>query len=433
MPNDPFIGMTIGSYKVLSFISRGGFGAVYKGQHTILTERIVAIKVLRTVLLNSQQERNNFILEAQTLERLKHHHVLPIIDVGIQVDMPFLITEYAEHGSLRDRLKRHPQKPLPLSEALTILSQVGQALHYAHQKNIIHRDLKPENILFNVKGEALLADFGIATVLATGSVRYVEATGTPAYMAPEQFRGQVSKESDQYALGCIAYELFTGSRPFNAPDFVAMAFQHATVPPIPPRQLNAQLPLYIEQAILKAMAKERKDRFPDVAAFIAALQVPPVHRIPNPVPAAKPNPVPAPMPIPAPVLNPFDAITAKTKISAGSMYLISLISLIILPYLVFLIVVLIVQHRTKKPSRFVRFHMMQSVLCSGCISVIVIIFTILVNILNNPIITFIVLLLIILFLVMSIVAMIGAFRGKYTKLPLFGKYAEKYAEKRRVR
>lgn len=376
MSSDPFIGMIIGSYKVVSFLAGGGFGAVYKGQHAILTERIVAIKVLRTVLLNSQEERKNFIQEAQTLEQLKHHYVLPIIDVGIQVDMPFLITEYAEHGSLRDRLKRQPQRPLPLSEALTILSQVGQALQYAHQKNIIHRDLKPENILFNAKGEALLADFGIATVLATGSVRYVEATGTPAYMAPEQFRGKVSKESDQYALGCIAYELFTGSRPFNAPDFVAMAFQHATEPPVPPRQLNPQLPFSIEQAILKAMAKERKDRYPDVAAFIAAIQPPPVQRVPNPVPAPPPRPIPAPIPAPipppGPVLDPFDVVTADTKRNAGLIYLVlllivELITFVITPlsYGVFSFIVLMNQSHTKKPNRFIRFHLMQSVLLGG--------------------------------------------------------------------
>jgi serine/threonine protein kinase len=281
---------------------------------------------------------------------------------------------------------------LPLSEALTILSQVGQALQYAHQKTIIHRDLKPENILLNAKGEALLADFGIATVLATGSVRYVEATGTPAYMAPEQFRGKVSKESDQYALGCIAYELFTGSRPFNAPDFVAMAFQHATEPPIPPRQLNPQLPFSIEQAILKAMAKERKDRYPDVAAFIAAIQPPSTYREPDPVPAPgpistpypvpKPNPVPGPPPMlppayrlvppPGSAIDPFDAVTADTKRNVGLIYLlllliVELIAFVIAPlsYAVFTFIVLINQRRTKKPNRFVRFHIMQSVLLGG--------------------------------------------------------------------
>jgi len=160
-----------------------------------------------------------------------------------------------------------------VEEALTILTQIGQALQHAHQQNIIHRDLKPENILFNAKGDALLADFGIAIVLATSSVRQVDATGTPAYMAPEQFRGMISKESDQYALGCIAYELFTGHQPFTAPDFVAIGFLHAAEPPLAPTHYNPQLPIHTGQAILKAMAKQRADRYPDIAGFITALRV----------------------------------------------------------------------------------------------------------------------------------------------------------------
>jgi len=152
------------------------------------------------------------------------------------------------------------------------LSQIGEALQYAHQQNIIHRDLKPENILFHANGDAMLADFGVATILSTGSIRHTSTTGTPAYMAPEQFRGQVSKETDQYAVGCIAYELFTGHQPFAAPDFISLGFKHATENPIPPRQLNPNIPVSVEQAILKAMAKERDQRYPDVKAFITALQ-----------------------------------------------------------------------------------------------------------------------------------------------------------------
>jgi len=161
---------------------------------------------------------------------------------------------------------------LPIEEAITILTQVGQALQYVHEQNVVHRDLKPENILFNAKGEAILADFGIAKMLATIGIRQGTITGTPPYMAPEQFRGTASEEGDQYALGCIAYELFTGRRPFTAPDMVGMMFKHVTEQPIAPRQLNPQLPVHIEQAILTAMAKEREARHVDVAMFIVALR-----------------------------------------------------------------------------------------------------------------------------------------------------------------
>lgn len=125
----------------------------------------------------------------------------------------------------------------------------------------MHRDLKPENILFNAKGEALLADFGIAKMLDTIGVRQGTIISTPSYMAPEQFRGLASRESDQYALGCIAYELFTGRQPFIAPDMAALMFKHLMEQPVTPRQVNAQLPECIEQAVLKALAKEREGRY----------------------------------------------------------------------------------------------------------------------------------------------------------------------------
>src|SRR6266699_748821 len=266
------IGKQIGNYHVVAEINSGAFGSVYQAQHIILKERIVAIKLLHAYL-GSPKEREQFLQEAQFLEKLKHPYCLPIIDAGIHNSLPYLVSEYSMNGSLRNRLTRQSPHTLPVEEALTILTQIGQALQHAHQQNIIHRDLKPENILFNAKDDALLADFGIAIVLATSSVRQVDATGTPAYMAPEQFRGMISKESDQHALGCIAYELFTGHQPFTAPDFVAIGFLHATEPPLAPTHYNPQLPIQTDQAILKALAKQRADRYPNIAGFITALRV----------------------------------------------------------------------------------------------------------------------------------------------------------------
>lgn len=273
---DTYIGKQIGNYRVVDELGGGGFGNVYRAQHLFIAKRIVAIKLLNASRLNSREERESFLQEAQLLEMLKHSYILPFIDFGINEGFPYLVTEYAANGSLRVRIKRHFSQSLAVEEALTIISQVGQALHYAHQQNIIHRDLKPENILFNAQGEALLADFGIATTLATASVKYVNNAGTPRYMAPEQFKGTVSKESDQYALGCITYELLTGRPPFTAPDFFALGFKHMTETAVAPTQLRPGLPAHIEQAILKAIAKQRANRYADVAAFIAALRPPPV-------------------------------------------------------------------------------------------------------------------------------------------------------------
>lgn len=265
-----YAGNSIGNYRILAHIGSGGFGSVYRGEHSILKDRVVAIKILHTHL-SSPAERNRFLEEARLIGHIRHPHILQFFDAGLEHGLPYLVTEYAPYGSLRDVLTQSAHSILPEEVSLTILSQVGEALYYAHQQHIVHRDLKPENILFTAKDKALLADFGIATTLSTSSVKYSSVIGTPSYMAPELFQGILSIEGDQYALGCIAYELFTGHVPFSAPDFFAMGFKHLTDQPIAPTQLNPALPMHIERAILKAMAKQRGERHADVRAFLTAL------------------------------------------------------------------------------------------------------------------------------------------------------------------
>lgn len=267
------IGDYVGNYRIIDEIntSSGTFGSIYKAQHLIFTdEPVVALKILRAYL-DSPQKDEQCLQEARLQKKLKHVHILSLLDAGIHEHFLYLVVEYAPNGSLRDLLKRRQGKPLPIERAVDLLSQIGQALHYAHRQDIVHRDLKPENILFNADYEPLLADFGIAAVLEATRTQQLDVIGTPAYMAPEQFEGTISTRSDQYALGCIAYELVTGRKPFAVP-YETMHYHHAKVSPIPPRQFNPDLPLYIEQAILTAMAKERADRFGNVASFIAALQ-----------------------------------------------------------------------------------------------------------------------------------------------------------------
>ncbi len=151
-----YIGREIGNYRIVEELAVGSFGRVYKGMHLYLTKRIVAIKILHHTYLGSQKERENFLQEAQLLEMLKHPNILPILDVGVEDGIPYFVLEYAPNASLRDLLQAESPHPLHINIALTILTQIGQALSYAHQQNIIHRDLKPENILFNARGDALL-------------------------------------------------------------------------------------------------------------------------------------------------------------------------------------------------------------------------------------------------------------------------------------
>ena len=274
--NDPWLGTQVGNYRIVELINSGTFGSVYKGKHLDFEhDPVVAIKLPRATF-HTVEECNEFIQEAQLQRQLMHPHILPILDAGLQNGIPYLATMYAAGGSLRTRLGKSNGQPLPLDEALAILTQIGQALHYAHQfqQSVVHRDLKPENILFDVNGNVLLADFGIAVLLSSIRTRLVGSGGTPPYMAPEQFEGLASPKSDQYALGCIAYELLTGQKLFSIPNpsLEAWWYHHARVEPVPPRQYNPQLPASIEQIILTAISKDRANRHCDVSAFILIRQ-----------------------------------------------------------------------------------------------------------------------------------------------------------------
>lgn len=266
-------GQEIGNYRILEEIDSGHFGTVYKGEHIVLSGRIVALKVLHS-RYGSAEEQASFLREARFLEQLQHPHILTIIDAGFHEKRPYLVSTYAPGGSLRKRLKLNNGQPLALDEALTILLQVGEGLLYAHQRNIVHRDLKPDNILFNAKGEALLADFGIAKMVSTSgtSLQHItQAAGTPYYMAPEQFKGKVSRRSDQYSLACVAYELFTGRPPFNGSAVYELAYKHMSELPVPPAQINARVPAALGPILLRALEKEHEKRYPDVIAFLYAL------------------------------------------------------------------------------------------------------------------------------------------------------------------
>jgi serine/threonine protein kinase len=266
-----YIGKQIGNYRITGPLDAGAFGSVYKGVHIYLSNREVAIKLMHHTHLGEEHERASFLQEAQFLEMLKHPHILPIYDVGIDEGTPYIVAEFAPNGSLRDLMKAYRPKLISMEEALTILSQVGQALEYVHQQNIVHRDLKPENILFDARRDALLADFGIAVFLETTKTKYVDVIGSPLYMAPEQFEGFASRRSDQYALACIGYEMLTGEPPFTGQHAVIIGMKHQMEMPVPPRQHNPTIPEYMEKALLKALAKERTERYPDMTSFLAAL------------------------------------------------------------------------------------------------------------------------------------------------------------------
>jgi len=282
-PTEPawtnFIGLDIADYQVVEEISRGLNSRVFLAHRKKFTDELAAIKILNPTWWEGPEP---FLQEVRIMKALHHPHILAILDFGLlpenisSYSLPYIVTEYASNGTLQDRIKRLAPSLLSLQDSVEILYQVGQAVDYIHQRTIVHRDIKPSNILFNASNDALLGDFGIATIDPSKNedAVHVSTLGTPLYMSPEQINGlRVSPKSDQYSLGCVAYELFTGQLPFAGPDYVLIAMGHLMEKPTPPRQLNPSIPIHIEQAILQALAKNPDDRHVDVLTFVRALKV----------------------------------------------------------------------------------------------------------------------------------------------------------------
>ena len=262
----------IDKYKILGRLGSGGYGQIYLAKHVFFPNRLVAIKLLKSRFITSQEERASFLQEAHILDMVEDPNILPIIDVGFFENTPYIITEYIGNGSLRTLLESQTSRFLSVDRSLSILSEIGTALATIHQLSIVHGDLKPENILLREHGQALLSDFGSATYLGTRDfVNTHVVKGTVKYMSPEQFHGKICRQSDQYALGCIAYELFTGQHPFTANDVDTWEQKHETETPRPLREVNPDIEANIESAVLTALAKESGQRHTDVTKFIQQL------------------------------------------------------------------------------------------------------------------------------------------------------------------
>jgi len=261
------VGQQLGNYRLAALLGRGGYAEVYLGQHVRL-ELQAAIKVLHTQL--TEQEAGYFQQEAQTIAKLMHPSIVRIFDFDVQEGVPFLVMDYAPHGSLRHRYPKGSVVPLP--EILSAVKQVAAGLQYAHDHKFIHRDVKPENMLVGRQEEVLLSDFGLAALVhSSASLSTQEAIGTLPYMAPEQIEGHPRAASDQYTLGVVVYEWLCGSRPFEG-SLTAVMVQHLTMPPPPLREKVATIPLGIEQVVLRALAKEPTARFASVHDFAEALE-----------------------------------------------------------------------------------------------------------------------------------------------------------------
>ena len=265
-------------YSVERELGRGGMAVVYLGRDR-KHDRPVAIKILRPEIVVGQAAQR-FLFEIQILARLQHPHILALLDSGTTDEAaprPFYVMPYVDGETLRQRLIR--EGPLPVAEALRLVRETGEALHYAHGDGLIHRDVKPENILLS-QGHALVADFGIARAAGVAAGDRLTRTGlsmgTPTYMSPEQAGGEpdVDARADQYSLACVLYELLAGQPPFTGPTAAAVLSRQVLDPVPPITTLRPGVPGSVRRAIERALSKVAADRFANVPEFLAALEAP---------------------------------------------------------------------------------------------------------------------------------------------------------------
>ena len=259
-------------YRLERELGQGGMATVYLAED-LKHHRQVALKVLRPELASALGPER-FLREIETTANLRHPHILPLYDSGQAGEFLFYVMPYVEGETLQDRLNR--EKQLPLDDALRIAREVADALHYAHGRGVLHRDIKPANILLEA-GHAVVADFGIARAIdVAGGDRLTEtgiALGTPLYMSPEQAAGekQLDSRSDQYALGCVLYEMLAGQPPFTGPTAQSVTRQHLAADPPLVTQLRPTVPEEVGSALQRALAKAPADRFTDVGQFAGSL------------------------------------------------------------------------------------------------------------------------------------------------------------------
>ena len=263
-------GKQFGPYRVVGPLGEGGMAAVYKAYQASM-DRYVALKVLPQYFARDPEFVGRFAQEAKVLAKLQHLHILAVHDFGEADGYTFIVMPFVETGTLADLLGG---EPLPLSHIQQIVSQVGGALGYAHLQGVVHRDVKPSNVLVDRQGNCLLTDFGIAKMVE-GTMAFTQTggiIGTPAYMSPEQILGEkLDGRSDIYSLGVLLYEMAAGRPPFRAETPPAIFVKHLHDPLPPPHIYNPDIPDGVERVILKALCKDREDRFETMDEMVTAL------------------------------------------------------------------------------------------------------------------------------------------------------------------
>ena len=266
---DALVGKSLGQFRIVERIGAGGMATVFKAYQPNL-DRYVAIKVLPAYHAKDPVFVKRFVQEARAVAKLVHPNILQIHDFGDQDNITYIVMEYVDGGTLKDRLKR----ALPVPEAIDYMIQAAEGLDCAHRNGIIHRDVKPANMLLRKDGYLLLSDFGIAKILegTTNLTRVGTGIGTPQYMSPEQGTGQaVDRRSDIYSLGIVLFHCLTGRVPYTADNPLTITVKHLN-DPLPVELLrSAGVPAPIEQVVVKMTAKAAQDRYQTTDELITAL------------------------------------------------------------------------------------------------------------------------------------------------------------------
>jgi serine/threonine protein kinase len=268
-------GQTLGKYRVLEPLGRGGMARVYRAYHPQL-DRYVAVKVLRSDLVDDEEFLARFRREAQAVAVLRHPNIVQVYDFDVQDGTYYMVMELLEGDTLKARLNdyRVHDESMPWGDIVRIILDVLDGLAYAHSEGMTHRDVKPANILLTRRGEAVITDFGIAQIV--GATQHTAAgalMGTLNYIAPEQgLEGQSDARSDIYSLGIVLYEMLTQRTPFDADTPLAILMKHLRDPLPLPRQVNPDIPEPLERVVLKALAKGPEDRYQSAEEMAQALR-----------------------------------------------------------------------------------------------------------------------------------------------------------------
>jgi serine/threonine-protein kinase len=293
------VGQTIGKYRVVEQIGRGGMGTVYKAVDETLDRR-VALKLLNADLID-QDAVERFRREALMLAKLNHGRIGAIHELSRNGHDLLMVMEYLEGETFEKLIERGPME---VPRAISLVSQVLDALDYAHGAGVIHRDLKPANLMLSPSGEVKVMDFGIARVQGSEHLTtngYM--VGTPAYMAPEQVRGEeVDPRMDLYSVAVVLYRMLTHHLPFNGDTAIAMIHSQLNNPPTPAQQFRADLPEWLVAALERGLAKKPADRFQTAREFRAALEKGLTGKMPIVRPPGSPTPTRS-LPLPPPTRN----------------------------------------------------------------------------------------------------------------------------------